>query len=95
MGAWSMLVDVCGPAVYLVCLRVRREPIVVTYHTTPHHTTPHHTTPHHTTLHHSHWISAINVRVDAATKEEPQAGLTWMLCRHYACLPPVKFRDHC
>ena len=27
--------------------------------------------------------------------EEPQADLTWMLCRPYACLPPVKFRDHC
>ena len=26
-------------------------------------------------------VSAINVRVDAATKEELQADLTWMLCR--------------
>ena len=43
----------------------------------------------------SHWITAINVRLDVATKKEPQADLTWMLCRTYACLAPVKYRDHC
>ena len=43
----------------------------------------------------SHWITAINVRVDAATKEEPHTDLTWMLCRPYAYLPPVKYRGHC
>ena len=39
----------------------------------------------------SHWITAINVRVDVATREEPQADLTWMLCRPYTCLAPLKF----
>ena len=43
----------------------------------------------------SHWITTINVRVDAATMEKPQSGLTWMLCRPYAFLPPVKYRDWC
>ena len=42
-----------------------------------------------------HWITAINVRVDAATKEELQADLTWMLRRPYTFLPTQKFRDHC
>ena len=36
----------------------------------------------------SHWITSINVRVDAATREEPQADLTWMLRCLYAYLPP-------
>ena len=39
----------------------------------------------------SHWITAINVRVGAATREEPQADLTWMLRRPYAFLPLVTF----
>ena len=43
----------------------------------------------------SHWITTINMRVDAATREELQADLTWMLCCPYAFLPPVKYRDHC
>ena len=43
----------------------------------------------------SQWIIPINVQVDAATREEPQAGLTWMLCRPYAFLPRVKFQDRC
>ena len=38
----------------------------------------------------SHWITSINVQVDAATTEEPQADLTWLLRRPYAYL-----RDHC
>ena len=41
----------------------------------------------------SHWITAINVRVDAVTKEDPHADLTWMLRRPYTFLPPLKFRD--
>ena len=32
-----------------------------------------------------HWIIAINVRVNAAPREEPHADLTWML--HRPCLP--------
>ena len=41
------------------------------------------------------WINAINMRVDAATKEEPQANLPWMLHCPYAFLPLEKFHDHC
>ena len=47
---------------------------------------------------HSHTLAlvmVVNVRVDAATGEEPQADLAWMLRRPYAFLPEVKFRDHC
>ena len=43
----------------------------------------------------SQWITSINVRVDAATREEPRADLTWMLRHPYACLPPVRHRGHC
>ena len=39
----------------------------------------------------SHWMAAINA---AATNEEPQVDVTWMLRHPYACLPPVKFWDH-
>ena len=42
----------------------------------------------------SHWITAINVQVDAATREEPQANLKWMLRCPYAYLPPVRYQDH-
>ena len=42
----------------------------------------------------SHWINAVHVPVDTATREEAQANLTWMLCRPFAFLPPVKYRDH-
>ena len=42
----------------------------------------------------SHWITTINVRLDAATREEPHANLTWMLHRLCACLPQVKSQDH-
>ena len=41
-----------------------------------------------------HRITSINVRVDAATTEEPRADLTWMLRRPHACLPPVRYQDH-
>ena len=53
---------------------------MIPYHTIPHHTTPHHTTLHHTVVTPSHCITAINVWVDAATREELQTDLTWMLC---------------
>ena len=43
----------------------------------------------------SHRTTAINERVDAATKEEPRADLTWIPHRPYACLPPVKCWDYC
>ena len=43
----------------------------------------------------SHWITAINERVDAATREELQAEVTWILCWPYAFLPAEKFRDRC
>ena len=39
----------------------------------------------------SHRITSINVRVDAATREEPQADLTWMLRRPYAYLSLVRY----
>ena len=42
----------------------------------------------------SHWITSINVRVDAATREEPWVDLTLMLQRPYAYLPPLRYRDH-
>ena len=36
----------------------------------------------------SHWITAINVRVYAATREEPQADLTWTIPYHTTlCIP--------
>ena len=41
----------------------------------------------------SHCISAINVWVDAATTEEPQADLTWS--RPYSFGPLLNFADHC
>ena len=43
----------------------------------------------------SHWITAIKLRVDAATREESEADLTWMLRCPYARLPEVKYRGHC
>ena len=43
----------------------------------------------------SHRITAINVQVDAATREEPLTDPTWMLCRPYAFLPPGKPGDRC
>ena len=61
-------------------------------HTTPDRTALHRTAPHCTP---SHRITAINVRVDAATKEELEMDLTWMLHRPYAFLPPEKYCDHC
>ena len=43
----------------------------------------------------SHWITDLNVRVDAATREPPEIDLTWLLRRPYSCIPPVPFRDQC
>ena len=43
----------------------------------------------------SHWKTAINVQVDTASREEPQADLAWMPRHPYTCLPRVKFQDHC
>ena len=36
----------------------------------------------------SHWITDLNVRVDAATQEPPQVDLTWLLRRPFFFLPP-------
>ena len=43
----------------------------------------------------SHWITDLNVRVDAATREPPEVDLTWLLRRPYSFIPPVPFRDQC
>ena len=43
----------------------------------------------------SHWITDLNVRVDAATREPPEIDLTWLLRRPYSFIPPVPFRDQC
>ena len=42
----------------------------------------------------SHQITAINMRVDAVTREERQANLTWMLGHPYAFLPTENLRVH-
>ena len=43
----------------------------------------------------SHWITALNVRVDAATRDPPEVGLTWLLRQPFSFLPPVAYRDQC
>ena len=43
----------------------------------------------------SHWITDLNVRVDAATQEPPEVDLTWLLRRPYSFLPPVPYHDQC
>ena len=43
----------------------------------------------------SHWITDLNVQVDAATQEPPQVDLTWLLHRPFSFLPPVTYRDQC
>ena len=43
----------------------------------------------------SHWITDLNVRVDAATQEPPEVDLTWPLRRPYSFLPLVPYRDQC
>ena len=41
----------------------------------------------------SHWITDLNVRVDAAMQEPPEVDLTWLLRRPFSFLPPVAYRD--
>ena len=41
----------------------------------------------------SHWITDLNVRVDAATEDPPEMDLTWVLRRPFSFLPPVTYRD--
>ena len=41
----------------------------------------------------SHWITDLNVRVDAAMQELPEVDLTWLLRCPYSFLPPVPYRD--
>ena len=43
----------------------------------------------------SHWITDLNVRVDAATQEAPEVDPTWLLKRPYSFLPPVPYRVQC
>ena len=43
----------------------------------------------------SHWITNLNVRVDAATQEPPEVDLAWLLRRPFSFLPPVTYRDQC
>ena len=43
----------------------------------------------------SHWITDLNVRVDAATQEPPEVDLTWLLRRPFSFLPPVTYQDRC
>ena len=43
----------------------------------------------------SHWITDLNVRVDAATRELPEVDLTWLLRRPYLFIPPTPYRDQC
>ena len=40
----------------------------------------------------SHWITDLNIRVDAATQEPPEVDLTWLLI---SFIPPVPYRDQC
>ena len=43
----------------------------------------------------SHWITDLNVRVDAATQEPPEVDLTWLLRHPFSFLLPVTYRDQC
>ena len=43
----------------------------------------------------SHWITDLNVCVDAATQEPPDVDVTWLLRRPFSLLPPVSYRDQC
>ena len=43
----------------------------------------------------SHWITDLNVRVDAATQDPPEVDLTWLLHRPFYFLPPGTYRDQC
>ena len=41
----------------------------------------------------SHWITDLNIRVDAATRKPLEVDLTWLLRRPFSFLPPVTYRD--
>ena len=41
----------------------------------------------------SHWITGLNVRVDATTPEPPEVDLTRLLRRSFSFLPRVAYRD--
>ena len=43
----------------------------------------------------SHWITDLNARVDAATREPPEVDLTWLPRGPYLFIPPVPYRDQC
>ena len=43
----------------------------------------------------SHWITDLNVHVNAATQEPPEVDLTWLLRRPFSFLPPMTYRDQC
>ena len=43
----------------------------------------------------SHWITDLNVHVDAAAHEPPEVDLTWLLRRPFSFLPPVTYRHQC
>ena len=43
----------------------------------------------------SHWITDLNVGVDAATQDPPEVDLTWLLRCPFSFLPPVTYRDQC
>ena len=38
-----------------------------------------------------HWITDLNIRVDAATHEPPEVDLTWLLRCPFSFLPPVTY----
>ena len=43
----------------------------------------------------SHWITDLNVRVNAATQEPPEVDLTWLVRRPCSFIPPVPYRNQC
>ena len=43
----------------------------------------------------SHWMTDLNVCVDAATQEPPEVNLTWLLRHPCSFLTPVTYRDQC
>ena len=43
----------------------------------------------------SHWITDLNVRVDAATREPPEVDLRRLLRHPGSIIPPVLYRDQC
>ena len=43
----------------------------------------------------THWITDLNVHVDAATQAPLEVDLTWLLRRPFSFLPPVTHWDQC